>query len=133
MWNALTAHGRVVFAPSPRGRCLMPPLPNRPPRNSSSINRMIRRNPALFGVPFIALIVGGSFGLQHLTQIRYDVHDRRTKKARLTRLSTRPRALLRVRAGDHEGGAAAREQEEAQVRYSRGILRAHRVRILSAS
>ncbi|KZV97658.1 hypothetical protein EXIGLDRAFT_607739 [Exidia glandulosa HHB12029] len=59
----------------------MPSLPNRPPRGASSFNRMIRRNPALFGVPFIALIVGGSFGLQNLTQLRYDVHDRKTNRA----------------------------------------------------
>lgn len=58
----------------------MPPLPNRPPKGASTFNRLMRRNPAMFGIPFVCLIVGGSFGLSNLTQIRYDIHDQRTRK-----------------------------------------------------
>lgn len=58
----------------------MPPLPNRPPKGASTFNKLMRRNPALFGIPFVCLIVGGSFGLSNLTQIRYDIHDQRTRK-----------------------------------------------------
>ncbi|KAI9494005.1 cytochrome c oxidase assembly protein COX16-domain-containing protein [Zychaea mexicana] len=34
----------------------------------------------LFGLPFIAIIVGGSFGLSQLTQTRYDHRDMRHRK-----------------------------------------------------
>ena len=36
----------------------------------------------LFGLPFIAIIVGGSFGLSQLTQTRYDHRDMRHKKVK---------------------------------------------------
>ncbi|KAI9320234.1 cytochrome c oxidase assembly protein COX16, partial [Dichotomocladium elegans] len=34
----------------------------------------------LFGLPFIAIIVGGSFGLAQITQTRYDHRDLRHRK-----------------------------------------------------
>ncbi|KAI9255603.1 cytochrome c oxidase assembly protein COX16-domain-containing protein [Phascolomyces articulosus] len=34
----------------------------------------------LFGLPFIAIIIGGSFGLSQLTQTRYDHRDMRHRK-----------------------------------------------------
>jgi cytochrome c oxidase assembly protein subunit 16 len=37
----------------------------------------LRKRPAYFGVPFILVIVGASFGLQTFTQTRYDVHDQK--------------------------------------------------------
>ena len=58
----------------------MPPLPNKPPPRASVFNKLVRRNPALLGVPFICAIVGGSVGLSHLTQMRYDMHDKRSRK-----------------------------------------------------
>ncbi|KAH7107728.1 cytochrome c oxidase assembly protein COX16-domain-containing protein, partial [Auriculariales sp. MPI-PUGE-AT-0066] len=58
----------------------MPPLPNKPPKHASVFNKLIRRNPAILGVPFICAIVGGSYGLSQLTQMRYDVHDGRTRQ-----------------------------------------------------
>ncbi|THH12548.1 hypothetical protein EW146_g7590 [Bondarzewia mesenterica] len=45
--------------------------------NSSPLARTIRRNPLLFGVPFVCLIVGASFGLQAFTQTRYELHNQK--------------------------------------------------------
>jgi len=47
------------------------------PLRSDAVNRTIRRYPALFGVPFVLIIVGASFGLTTFTQTRYDLHDQR--------------------------------------------------------
>jgi len=54
----------------------MPVFPSKPFR-SPSLNNALRRHPALFGVPFILIIVGASFGLQTLTQTRYDLHNQK--------------------------------------------------------
>ncbi|KAG2226685.1 hypothetical protein INT45_001032 [Circinella minor] len=41
----------------------------------------VKKRPFLFfGLPFIAIIIGGSFGLSQLTQTRYDHRDMRHKK-----------------------------------------------------
>ncbi|EJD53278.1 hypothetical protein AURDEDRAFT_54831 [Auricularia subglabra TFB-10046 SS5] len=81
----------------------MPPLPNRPPKGASTFNRLMRRNPAMFGIPFVCLIVGGSFGLSNLTQIRYDIHDQRTRKACL---------LPAVRSGADRARQVSTEEEQ---------------------
>ncbi|CAI2161400.1 19793_t:CDS:2 [Funneliformis geosporum] len=49
--------------------------------NQPPIYRAIKRNPfLLFGFPLIISVVGGSFGLSQLTQIRYDLYENKTKK-----------------------------------------------------
>ncbi|KAG8218014.1 cytochrome c oxidase assembly protein COX16-domain-containing protein [Butyriboletus roseoflavus] len=48
--------------------------------SSSSIQRTLKQYPALFGLPFILIMVGASFGLQSFTQIRYDLQDKRIKQ-----------------------------------------------------
>lgn len=40
-------------------------------------NRAVRKNPALFGVPFVLLIVGASFAMTTFTQTRYDLQNQR--------------------------------------------------------
>ena len=47
----------------------------------------MRRNPALFGVPFVLTIVLASFGLSSLTQTRYDLHDRKVSQVRADSMS----------------------------------------------
>ncbi|KAF8498358.1 cytochrome c oxidase assembly protein COX16-domain-containing protein [Gautieria morchelliformis] len=37
----------------------------------------IHRHPSWFGIPFVLLIVAASFGLQNLTQTRYELQARR--------------------------------------------------------
>ena len=63
----------------------MPVFPSKPFR-TPSLNNALRRHPALFGVPFILIIVGASFGLQTLTQTRYDLHNQKVTQVRGVRL-----------------------------------------------
>ncbi|KAL9715470.1 Cytochrome oxidase assembly [Leucoagaricus gongylophorus] len=57
----------------------MPTFSSRP-LGTSQLNRSIKRNPALFGVPFILLMVVASYGLTTFTQTRYDLHDQKVKQ-----------------------------------------------------
>ncbi|PFH46068.1 hypothetical protein AMATHDRAFT_115381, partial [Amanita thiersii Skay4041] len=54
-------------------------FPSRP-LNASSWYTRIQKNPALFGVPFLVLMVGASFALTTFTQTRYDLHDQKVKQ-----------------------------------------------------
>ncbi|KAF7315070.1 hypothetical protein MIND_00021200 [Mycena indigotica] len=54
-------------------------FPSRP-LNPSRLNLLVRRNPLIFGVPFILLMVGTSYGLSYFTQTKYDLHDQRVKQ-----------------------------------------------------
>ncbi|KIY49900.1 hypothetical protein FISHEDRAFT_65037 [Fistulina hepatica ATCC 64428] len=49
------------------------------PLSESNINRAINRNPLLFGIPFILLMVGASYALVPLTKTRYEMHDEHVK------------------------------------------------------
>lgn len=60
----------------------MPPFQSNP-LNSSPIQRKLKQHPALFGLPFILIMVGASFGLQSFTQTRYDLQDKKIKQASL--------------------------------------------------
>ncbi|KAF8552013.1 hypothetical protein OG21DRAFT_1466370 [Imleria badia] len=50
------------------------------PLNPSLLQRKIKRHPALFGLPFILIMVGASFGLQSFTQTRYDLQDKKIRQ-----------------------------------------------------
>ncbi|KAL5511391.1 COX16 [Sanghuangporus vaninii] len=54
----------------------MPSFPNRP-LNEDALNRAVRKNPLLFGVPFVLLIVGASFAMTPFTQTRYDLQNQK--------------------------------------------------------
>lgn len=54
-------------------------FPSRPV-NETALNRTIRRYPALFGVPFLLIMVAASYGLSTFTQTRYDMHDQKVKQ-----------------------------------------------------
>ncbi|EPQ57794.1 hypothetical protein GLOTRDRAFT_71677 [Gloeophyllum trabeum ATCC 11539] len=54
-------------------------FPSRP-LNTSPVHRTLRKHPSLFGVPFIALMVGASFALQQFTQTRYDLQDQKVSQ-----------------------------------------------------
>lgn len=47
------------------------------PLNKSPLYLRLKRYPALFGVPFLLVMVGASFGLQSFTQTRYDLHSQK--------------------------------------------------------
>ncbi|KAI0929287.1 hypothetical protein AcW1_006269 [Taiwanofungus camphoratus] len=57
----------------------MPTFPSHP-LNTSPIHRTLRKYPLLFGVPFVVIIVGASFGLQSFTQTRYDLQDQKVSQ-----------------------------------------------------
>ncbi|GAW07115.1 Cytochrome c oxidase assembly protein mitochondrial [Lentinula edodes] len=50
------------------------------PLNPSKLNRAVQRNPAIFGIPFILLMVAASYGMSTFTQTRYDLHDHKVKQ-----------------------------------------------------
>ncbi|KAH9484509.1 Cytochrome c oxidase assembly protein COX16, mitochondrial [Psilocybe cubensis] len=52
---------------------------SRTTRPPSSLNRLVRKHPSLFGVPFVLIMVAASFGLTTFTQTRYDLHDKKVK------------------------------------------------------
>ncbi|PAV23754.1 FAD-dependent thiol oxidase [Pyrrhoderma noxium] len=54
----------------------MPSLPSNP-LNQSPLNGRIRKNPLLFGIPFVMIIVGASFAMTAFTQTRYDLQSQR--------------------------------------------------------
>ncbi|KAF9532811.1 cytochrome c oxidase assembly protein COX16-domain-containing protein, partial [Crepidotus variabilis] len=53
-------------------------FPSKPPE-PGSMNRLVRKHPSLFGVPFLLIMVGASYGLTLFTQTRYDLHDQKVK------------------------------------------------------
>ncbi|KAH7908521.1 cytochrome c oxidase assembly protein COX16-domain-containing protein [Hygrophoropsis aurantiaca] len=57
----------------------MPTFSSNPTR-TSPLHSTLKRHPALFGVPFVLIIVGASFGLQSFTQTRYDLQDQKVKQ-----------------------------------------------------
>jgi cytochrome c oxidase assembly protein subunit 16 len=59
----------------------MPPFSSRP-LNESPLYLRLKRHPALFGVPFLLVMVGASFGLQSFTQTRYDLHSQKVTQVR---------------------------------------------------
>ncbi|KAJ7437109.1 cytochrome c oxidase assembly protein COX16-domain-containing protein [Mycena galericulata] len=61
----------------------MPAFPARP-LNPSRINTLVKKQPLLFGVPFILLMVATSYGLAAVTQTKYDLRDQRVKQVRVT-------------------------------------------------
>lgn len=53
------------------------------PLNTSPVHRTLRRHPAWFGIPFLAIMIGASYGLQSFTQTRYELADQKVKQVRL--------------------------------------------------
>ncbi|KAF9460679.1 cytochrome c oxidase assembly protein COX16-domain-containing protein, partial [Collybia nuda] len=54
-------------------------FPSKPLR-TSTLSQVIRKYPGLFGVPFLLIMVGASYGLSTFTQTRYDMHDQKVKQ-----------------------------------------------------
>ncbi|KAI0293604.1 cytochrome c oxidase assembly protein COX16-domain-containing protein [Russula brevipes] len=54
----------------------MPAFASRP-LSRSPLYQRLKRHPALFGVPFLLVMVGASFGLQAFAQTRYDLHSQK--------------------------------------------------------
>ncbi|THH06277.1 hypothetical protein EW145_g4202 [Phellinidium pouzarii] len=54
----------------------MPVFPSNP-LNQRTLNSTLRRHPALFGIPFVLIVVGASFAMTPFTQTRYDLQNQR--------------------------------------------------------
>ncbi|KAG5338105.1 hypothetical protein E4T56_gene10284 [Termitomyces sp. T112] len=54
-------------------------FPSKPWRDTP-LNKTVKKYPALFGVPFVLIIVAASYGLSTFTQTRYDLHDQKVKQ-----------------------------------------------------
>ena len=63
----------------------MPTFSSRP-LHKSPLHRRLKQHPGLFGVPFLLVMVGASFGLQAFTQTRYDLHSQKVTQVRTTAL-----------------------------------------------
>jgi hypothetical protein len=105
-------HHRLVEIPR------MAVFPSRPVK-PSSLNQTVRRNPALFGVPFVLLMVVASYGLSTVTQTRYDLHDQKVKHVRLFLLLLEKSRLCRVLIGPGDERTRTQAGQESQeVRYT---------------
>ena len=77
-----TAATLLLTSTSRQAGSTMPTF-SRNPLNEAEYSKLFRRYPALFGVPFVLLIVGASFGMQQFTQTRYDLHAQRVTAVRI--------------------------------------------------
>jgi cytochrome c oxidase assembly protein subunit 16 len=59
----------------------MPAFPTQVRRRP--IHKTLNKHPALFGVPFLLVIVGSSFALSQFTQTKYDYQDQKTSAVRI--------------------------------------------------
>ena len=92
---------------------VMPTFPSRPYRSSTYTNTIAARyraslgkHPfALFGLPFLATIVAGSFFLTPATAVRYEKHDRKVR-----RMSEDERLGVRQEGGRKVSAESAAEE-----------------------
>ncbi|KAI0628508.1 cytochrome c oxidase assembly protein COX16-domain-containing protein [Trametes polyzona] len=95
------------------------------PLNAPAYSRVFRKYPALFGVPFVLLIVGASFGLQQSTQMRYELHDQKVtvvsplKEQELGLAENRRK--IDIRGGILRAAAAAEDWEPKQIERPKGL------------
>jgi len=76
---------------------------------SSRFGAFIKKYPGVFGVPFILIMVGASYGMSTITQTRYDLHDQKVKNVRhMYYLAT----IAEPSAGDERARAQAGPQPE---------------------
>lgn len=108
----------------------MPVFTSRP-LNSSKVNRAVKKNPALFGVPFVLLMVAASYGLTTFTQTRYDLHDSKIKQVFRHYFSVWNSFSKYLNIGHERAGTRA-GQEPEKVRYTRGVFREFSFRYLVA-
>ena len=105
----------------------MPTFPSNPLK-SNPVHRVLRKYPALFGVPFVIIIVGASYAMQTFTQTRYDLHDKKVTQVRphsplVPSTHKAPYSDASQPAGEQGAGARARREPE-EVRHPGGVLRA---------
>lgn len=53
------------------------------PLNTTPLNNTLRKNPLLFGVPFVMIMVVASYALVPFAQTKYELQDRKISNVRL--------------------------------------------------
>ncbi|KAH9900795.1 cytochrome c oxidase assembly protein COX16-domain-containing protein [Cubamyces lactineus] len=94
------------------------------PLNAPTYSKIFRKYPALFGVPFVLIIVGASFGLQQFTQTRYDLHAQKvTALSKEQELGlTHNRKKFDIREEYFKlSAAAAKEWEPKRIERPKGL------------
>ncbi|KAH9900802.1 cytochrome c oxidase assembly protein COX16-domain-containing protein [Cubamyces lactineus] len=94
------------------------------PLNAPTYSKIFRKHPALFGVPFVLIIVGASFGLQQFTQTRYDLHAQKvTALSKEQELGlTQNRKKFDIREEYFKlSAAAAEEWEPKRIERPKGL------------
>jgi hypothetical protein len=76
---------------------LPPPMPAFPTQvRRRPIHKTLNKHPALFGVPFLLVIVGSSFALSQFTQTKYDYQDQKTSAVRIHRRACSVKYAVKV-------------------------------------
>jgi len=93
------------------------------PLNTTPLNNKLRRNPLLFGVPFVVIMVVASYALVPFAQTKYELQDRKISKVRpqSQSSSTKNPEFYAESLGLERAGTRLGESEE-KVRHPRGIL-----------
>ncbi|CAE6492516.1 unnamed protein product [Rhizoctonia solani] len=63
---------------------------------ADNIGRTLKRHPSYFGLPFVLLMVAGSFALSTFTQTRYDLHEKKVSQAPRSQHSRVPFLACRI-------------------------------------
>ncbi|KAK8383920.1 hypothetical protein O3P69_015983 [Scylla paramamosain] len=98
--------------------------------------RFFGRKATRFGVPFILLVVGGSFGLREFAQLRYDFRTRRTiskedaekvgikmKDAKEVTLESEYEKIAQIDTSNWENVRGPRPWEEGNKLYEEAVER----------
>jgi hypothetical protein len=103
------------------GHVLMPVFPSKPLNTSNTF----RKHPTWFGIPFVLIIVAASFGLQQLTQTRYDLQAQKVSEVKSLMISEHslPVPMFSMFSG-LPGRSVEAEEKSEDTRYPRRIHRA---------
>jgi branched-subunit amino acid permease len=52
----------------------------RKPLHESKLQRLFAKHPTWFGIPFVLIILGASFGMELLMKVRYEMRDKKVKQ-----------------------------------------------------
>jgi hypothetical protein len=52
----------------------------RKPLHESKLQRLFAKHPTWFGIPFVLIILGASFGMEPLMKVRYEMRDKKVKQ-----------------------------------------------------
>ncbi len=74
----------------------MPPFTSHPLRRHP-IHERLRKHPSLFGIPFVLIVVGASFGLSSFTQTKYELHDKKIQNVRMPHICQHVRVVTGAR------------------------------------